>query len=207
MRRILIVFAKAPSPGRVKTRLARALGAATAARLYTRLLERTLAGARRTRCAEVELHCAPACAHPVLRRLARRYRARLRSQSGRDLGERMHAALCGSLAAGGAAVLVGSDCPALGPRQLRAAFDALAAGAEAVLAPAADGGYALIGLRRPAPSLFACLDWGGPQVLAQTRARLAAAGLRWCELPQVRDVDRPMDLARLRRAPRAVRLP
>jgi rSAM/selenodomain-associated transferase 1 len=204
---ILIVFAKAPRPGRVKTRLARALGAAAAARLHARLLERALASARQARCAEVELHCAPDCAHPLLRRVARRYRARLRAQSGGDLGERMHRAFAGALGRSAAAVLVGSDCPGLGPRALRAAFDALAGGMDAVLAPAADGGYALLGLRRAAPRLFESIAWGGPQVLEQTRARLAAAGLRWRELAQVRDVDRPADVARLRRAPRAGCLP
>ncbi|MEW5862344.1 MAG: TIGR04282 family arsenosugar biosynthesis glycosyltransferase [Pseudomonadota bacterium] len=207
MRGILIVFAKAPRPGRVKTRLARALGAAAAARLQVRLLERALASARRARCAEVELHCAPACAHPLLRRLARRYRARLRAQGAGDLGQRMHTALAEALGRRAAAVLVGSDCPALGPRELRAAFAALAGGMDAVIAPAADGGYALIGLRRSAPLLFEGIAWGGPRVLEQTRARLRALGLRWRELPQVRDVDRALDLARLRRAPRALRLP
>lgn len=200
MNATLIVFAKAPRPGRVKTRLARAIGARAAARLAALFLERALEAARAARCARLELHGAPDCAHPTLRRLARRYRARRRAQAAGDLGARMRAGLEAALARGEAAVLIGSDCPALGARHLRAAFDALASGTDAVLAPTADGGYALIGLRRPAPQLFERIAWGGPQVLAATRARLAAAGLRWVELCAVHDIDRPSDLARLRRA-------
>ncbi len=67
----------------------------------------------------------------------------------------------------------------------------------AVLAPALDGGYGLIALHRPAPSLFAGVDWSTPAVLAQTRQRLAAAGLHHAELPAVADIDEPADLAHL----------
>ena len=97
-------------------------------------------------------------------------------------------------------VLIGSDCPALTPADLRAAARALKAGADAVLSPAEDGGYALIGLRRVSRRLFAGVDWGGPQVLAQTRGRLKALHWRWQELRTLWDVDRPEDVARLRRS-------
>jgi glycosyltransferase A (GT-A) superfamily protein (DUF2064 family) len=87
----------------------------------------------------------------------------------------------------------------LRPAHLRRASRWLAGGADAVLAPAEDGGYALIALRRVSPRLFADIDWGGPRVMAQTRERLAALGWRWRELPTLWDVDRPEDVARLRR--------
>jgi rSAM/selenodomain-associated transferase 1 len=206
MKGTLIVFARAPRPGRAKTRLARAIGARKAAWLAARLLEHALAAARAARCAAVELHCAPDCAHPLLRRLARRARARLRAQGPGDLGVRMHAALARALEAGGPAVLVGSDCPALGVREIRAAFAALEEGADAVLAPATDGGYVLVGLARPAPALFDGIAWGTRQVLEATRRRLAALGLAWRELAPLKDVDRAADLARLRRAPLRERL-
>lgn len=98
------------------------------------------------------------------------------------------------------AVLIGSDCPALSPADLRAAARALKAGADAVLSPAEDGGYALIGLRRVSRRLFDGIAWGRPTVLAQTRAKLRR--LRWCwkELRTVWDVDRPEDVARLRKS-------
>ena len=96
-------------------------------------------------------------------------------------------------------VLIGSDCPVLRPRDLRQAARWLAGGADAVFAPAEDGGYALIALRRVSPRLFQGVEWGGAQVMAQTRERLAALGWRWRELPEVWDVDRPEDYRRLER--------
>ena len=98
------------------------------------------------------------------------------------------------------AVLIGSDCPALSRADLRAAARALRAGADAVLSPAADGGYALIGLRRVSRRLFDGIPWGGPQVMEQTRRRLKALRWRWRELRTLWDVDRPEDVARLRKS-------
>jgi glycosyltransferase A (GT-A) superfamily protein (DUF2064 family) len=98
------------------------------------------------------------------------------------------------------AVLIGSDCPALRPSDLRAALRALRAGADAVLSPAEDGGYPLIGLRRVSRRLFDGVSWGSARVLEQTRRRLARLGWRWTELRTLWDVDRPEDVARLRRS-------
>lgn len=98
------------------------------------------------------------------------------------------------------AVLIGSDCPALRPADLRAAARVLRAGADAVLAPAEDGGYPLIGLRRVSRRLFDGIDWGSPRVLAQTRRRLAGLRWRWRELRTLWDVDRPEDVIRLRKS-------
>lgn len=102
------------------------------------------------------------------------------------------------MAAGHPAVLIGGDCASLGEAELRAALGLLAAGHEAVLGPAADGGYVLIGLNRPCPMLFRGIAWSTPTVLAATRRRLGQAGLDWAELPPGWDVDTPADLRRLR---------
>ncbi|MBM3354615.1 MAG: glycosyltransferase [Betaproteobacteria bacterium] len=195
---VLIVFSRAPRPGRVKSRLRSALGAAGAARLHAQLLARAVATARAARCGAVELHCAPHCGHALFRALARRHGIRLRTQAGGDLGARMHGALRGALARVDAAVLIGSDCPELRPADIRAAFAALRAGADLVLAPAEDGGYPLIGLRRASPALFDGMPWGGPEVLRETRRRAARLGWSLQELRTLWDVDRPADLARLR---------
>lgn len=112
----------------------------------------------------------------------------------------MHAAVARGLREHEFVVLVGSDCPALRPHDLRAARGALREGADAVLSPAEDGGYALIGVRRSARSLFGGIEWGGADVLAQTERRLARLGWRWKRLRTVWDVDRPEDVVRLRRA-------
>ena len=94
-----------------------------------------------------------------------------------------------------AVALIGCDCPELDAAYLARAFSALqSVEVDAVLGPAADGGYVLLALRRAEPALFAAMPWGGDQVAALTRERMAALGWRWRELPVLRDVDRPPDL-------------
>jgi len=195
----ILVFARAPVAGEAKTRLIPALGAAGAAALHERLVDRALATAVAAAVGPVELCCTPDDPHPALVALARAHGAGLAAQGPGDLGARMNAALRRALAGARAAIVIGSDCPALTPQHLREAAAALAAGVDAVLAPAEDGGYVLIGLKRAAPSLFERVAWGGPAVMAETRARLAALGLRWQALETLWDVDRPADLDRLPR--------
>lgn len=195
----LVVFAKAPLAGRVKTRLVPSLGEYRAARFQARLIERTVRIARKSGFPRVELHCTPAPHHSLFRHLAKRYSLRLRRQRGPDLGARMQRACESALRRADAVVLIGTDCPALMQADLRAARRALVSGGSAVFAPAEDGGYALIGLRRISPQLFSGIEWGGATVMQETRARLQALGWHWRELRTVWDVDRPEDYARLRR--------
>jgi uncharacterized protein len=190
----LIVFAKAPVPGAAKTRLIAALGADGAARLHARLVERALETACAAHLGPVELCCAPDRAHPFFAACAAPFGAALTDQGTGDLGERMHRAL----AAGLPAVLIGADCPAMTPEYLRDGAGALAAGYDVVLGPAEDGGYVLIGANRTRPDAFARIGWGGPDVMAEQRARLREGGWRWSELAPLWDVDRPEDLARIR---------
>ena len=96
-----------------------------------------------------------------------------------------------------AALLIGSDCPALTARHLRQADRALRDGADAVFVPCEDGGYALIGLKRVDARLFDGIAWGGETVMAETRSRLRGLGWRWRELETLWDVDRPEDYQRL----------
>jgi glycosyltransferase A (GT-A) superfamily protein (DUF2064 family) len=94
--------------------------------------------------------------------------------------------------------VIGSDCPALHPGDLRRAARLLAGGCDVVLAPAEDGGYVLIGARRISPRLFSGIDWGSFSVFEQSVARLETLGYRWRALRRLWDVDRPEDLQRLR---------
>jgi rSAM/selenodomain-associated transferase 1 len=203
----LIVFARAPEPGRVKTRLEPLLGEKGAANLHARLVGRTLKTAAAAGFNRVYLYCAPLEKHPFFRAMATRHGVLLRAQGRGDLGERMYRALRRHPGA----VLIGCDCPVLRPADLRGAAKVLRSGVDAVLSPAEDGGYVLIGLRRASRRVFAGIDWGEARVLAQTRARLRSLGWRWSELRTVWDVDRPEDVARLRRsarlAPLVARLP
>ena len=193
----LIVFARAPVPGRVKTRLAPLLGEKGAARLHEALVERTLRTALAARFDRVVLYCSPATGGAFFSKVKRRFGIPLRRQRGADVGERMYLAFRQELRHHAQAVLIGSDCPALKPGDLRAAARALRAGADAVLSPAEDGGYPLIGLRRASRRLFEGVAWGGPRVLAQTRRRLKALRWRCRELRTLWDVDRPEDLDRM----------
>ena len=96
-----------------------------------------------------------------------------------------------------AALAIGGDCPALDERVLRLASAALARPAcDAVLGPALDGGYYLIGLTAPHPEVFNDIAWSTPQVLAQTRARFAATELCHEELPVLSDIDDEQDWRR-----------
>jgi glycosyltransferase A (GT-A) superfamily protein (DUF2064 family) len=173
---MIIVFARAPLPGRAKTRLIPRLGAWGAARLQARLTRHALATARAARCGPVKLLLS-------------------RKQRGKDLGERMYRAL---LKARRPAIIIGTDCPELRPADLRRAARLLKGGYDAVLAPAEDGGYALIGMRRVSAVFFTGIAWGTETVYAETARRLDAAGWRWRALRTVWDVDRPQDLERLR---------
>lgn len=189
----VVVFAKAPVPGLAKTRLIPALGAAGAAALAERFLRHTVAEAVAADLGPVVLYTTPDTTHAAFRALAAQHRVALRVQRGGDLGERMARAFDEVLAGSGAALLVGTDAPALTAQVLREAAAGLAAD-DAVFVPAADGGYALVGLRRPAPALFAGMRWSHPGVMAETRRRLAALALRHAELPTLADVDEPADL-------------
>ena len=188
------VFARAPVSGQAKTRLIPALGEAGAARLHAALLRDTLAMlVGHVPCA-VELWCAPDTGHPFFDACAADFGVTLRSQSDGDLGARMHHALCEGLARHPWVLLVGCDCPELQPEDIRAAAAELQAGRDAVLGPAVDGGYYLIGLSQPMPDLFDDMPWGSDRVMALTAGRLAAAGADWHAIATRRDLDRPEDL-------------
>jgi rSAM/selenodomain-associated transferase 1 len=200
MRTRLIVFAKLAVEGRVKTRLAASVGPARALEVHRRLVDTTLALARASGADTLELRydAAGAAAGSAATALPAALSAegwRTGPQRGVDLGARMHEALDASLADGERPVLVGSDCPSLCPGDLRDAFDALAA-ADAVFAPAEDGGYALVGVSRSAPGLFDRMRWGTSEVMTTTLARAEHAGLRVALLRTVWDVDVEADLRR-----------
>jgi rSAM/selenodomain-associated transferase 1 len=188
----VLVFAKAPVTGQVKSRLAAVLGAAGAAELHRRLARRTLRTAVEAGIGPVTLYCAPDAHHGFFADCAAEFGVMLAPQGDGDLGARMARAF----ERDAPAVLIGCDCPAREPADLAAAAAALAR-ADAVVTPAEDGGYVLIGLRAPAPGLFADIAWGGSDVMLRTRQRAAALGLTLQELPTTWDVDRASDLDRL----------
>jgi rSAM/selenodomain-associated transferase 1 len=129
-------------------------------------------------------------------------------QEGGDLGERIaHAA--GEAFADGArrVVMIGADCPALSAARIRFAFRELAEGADAVFGPAEDGGFYLVGLSAPAPSLFGGVVWSSPTVLEELLSRCRGAGITYALLRVESDVDTGEDLDKLRKWARAHRRP
>ncbi|MEO6696755.1 MAG: TIGR04282 family arsenosugar biosynthesis glycosyltransferase [Gammaproteobacteria bacterium] len=192
----IMVFAKTPVAGTVKTRLIPALGAQGAATLHATLTRHSIATAVEARLCPVELWCSPDANHPFFARCRKDYGVTLRQQQGDDLGGRMSKAFDTVLQQCSYAVIIGTDCPTLTIQDLRTALTALHEGFDAVIGPAEDGGYVLIGLRRSDPSLFEDIAWGGGEVLAVTRERLKRLQWRWHELAPHWDVDRPEDLER-----------
>lgn len=191
----IAVLAKEPVAGFAKTRLIPVLGAHAAAVLQERLTERAVATACDAAVGPVLLWGAPHCGHASFRELADAHPVRLAPQPAGDLGARMLAAIA---EARGPALVIGTDCPALTARHLRAAAAALY-DSETVVVPAEDGGYVLVGMRRPYAALFSEIAWSTETVMAETRSRIARARLSCRELPPLWDVDNPDDVDRLER--------
>lgn len=202
----VLVFAKAPVPGAVKTRLQDVLGPGGAAVLAARLARHTLRTVTAAGFSSVTLCCAPDIHHEFFALCRRLHGVTLRPQSDGDLGARMQEALDAALADHDSAILVGTDIPGMTGDDLRAAADALAGGADAVLGPALDGGYWLIGVRRADREIFDGVPWSTSAVLQETRARMAAMGWRVSDVSTRSDIDRPEDLRAFLDDPAAGRL-
>ena len=183
----IVVFAKAPVPGRVKTRLIPALGAEAAAALAARMLAATLAEALATGL-EVEL-----CGEPDAALWSDAPVAKTAQGEG-DLGARLARAAARVTGAGERVVLIGADCPSLDRTRLLGAAQALERH-DAVIHPAEDGGYVLLGLRRFDPSLSEGVAWSTADVCGDTLRRLAALGWSLDLRETLADVDEPADLA------------
>lgn len=193
----IAVFAKAPVAGLVKTRLIPSLGAEGAADLQRRLIERTVATALAAKVGPVSLWCAPNTKHETFASLAAGRPIDLHQQIGGDLGARMLHAF-ETLTPKFPLLLVGTDCPVLAPAHLAECAAILRRSADAVFLPTEDGGYALVGLCEPVPSLFDEMPWGTDRVMTETRSRAERAALRIAEPILVWDLDEPADYERAR---------
>lgn len=192
----LLVFVKAPRPGLVKTRLVPSLGAAGAASAYAALVDALLTRLDTLR--DVELWFTPPDRLDAIRPWLRPGWGAQAQREG-DLGDRLHHAFATAFAQGATRVVViGSDCPEVAVPDIRTAWTRLET-ADVVLGPAADGGYWLIGLRRPQPELFRDIPWSTSDVLARTLERVAGQELRPALLRELRDVDTIEDWLAFRR--------
>jgi uncharacterized protein len=189
---VICIFAKPPIAGQVKTRLAAALGSGRAAELARAFLDDTIAAVSALPWAQAAL----ATTGPVESRLP------LMLQGEGDLGARIERVLRAALQRAPFAIAIGADAPALPARLLEAARAALER-ADAVIGPADDGGFYLLGLRACPEGLLSDLPWSSCDTFTRTAGRLRARGLRVEVLEGWFDVDRVEDLDRLRAALRS----
>ena len=190
----ILVFAKAPVAGKVKTRLIPRLGAEGAARLAKAMLEQALAEAAAAAVGPVELCTDPSPSDPLWDSI-RDQADQLSPQGPGDLGQRLDRAARRCLQAGEKILLIGSDCPELDRLRLREAAARLE-DHMAVIHPAADGGYALLGLKAYDASLFAEIAWSTDRVAADTIDRIRRLGWPMHIAETLHDVDEPADLER-----------
>jgi len=188
----IMIFAKAPVPGNVKTRLIPALGEVGAARLAQQMLADTVLHARAAGLALPELCATPNPDHPSwIGHLPAG--VRVSDQGAGDLGERLAAAAKRVIGGSERVLLIGTDCPALDGERLAEAAAQLDRH-DAVIHPALDGGYVLLGLTRTDPSIFHDIAWSTATVAATTIARIAALGWSLFVGETLRDIDDPADL-------------
>lgn len=192
---VLFIFAKAPIPGQVKTRLCPPLTPDEAATLHGSIVLDMLERSRGAAGIDRVVACAPSADHVFFKILEERHGVGLLAQTGDDLGARMAHAIGEAFARKYRRVLViGTDLPTV-PGSVFGEARALLDNHDLVLGPAHDGGYYLIGLRKPAPELFAGIPWSTDRVFQLTRQKASALGLSVALLPIRRDIDTVEDLA------------
>lgn len=209
--RTLIIFAKKPIPGRVKTRLSPPLPEESAAALYACMLADTLAmagglpGVNLCICYQDDPGGGDYFAGLAPE-------VELFPQRGGDLGERMAAALAERFAGGdGSVAIIGSDSPDLPPGHVLEAFRLLEEGSDAVFGPAEDGGYYLVAMKRVWPELFTSLPWSSPGLLTASLARAGERGIEvgllptWSDMDNCADLVMAMESGRLAAAPLTLR--
>lgn len=190
--RTLLVFAKSPEPGRVKTRLARVMGPARAAELYRRMGRRVVDQLRGGDY-RIVVCFDPPDAERAVRRWLGADSLSFRPQSPGDLGERMVRAFEGAFRRAEEVCVVGTDAPSVDRTVISRAFRELER-VDVVLGPARDGGYYLMALKRPIPALFRDVPWSTDAVLEVTLERARELGLAVAQLEERSDVDTVEDL-------------
>lgn len=195
---VILVFAKAPVAGQVKTRLIPYITAEQAASLHEELTHDRLRMCTTADLCDVQLWCSPGTDHPFFSDCRQRYGVRLQAQTGYDLGERMSAALQTMLGRYKKIIFIGTDAPALDINTIDAVVNQLEH-SDIVLVPAEDGGYVLLAASKHYHDLLANVPWGTENVLASTVHNIERLGLSCSLLGECWDVDRPEDLERYKK--------
>ncbi|MCK5664536.1 MAG: TIGR04282 family arsenosugar biosynthesis glycosyltransferase [Thiotrichaceae bacterium] len=193
---LIIIFAREPVSGNVKTRLIPALGKEGATSLYKRLLDFSIKNVISSDLSMVNLCITPDSAKAYFYQMDCSASFELSVQTGNDLGVRMYNALAQALKHYSKAILIGTDCPFLSSDDLQQAINALNTN-DMVFSPAEDGGYVLVGAKQVSPEVFEDIDWGSDKVMTQTRKSLLKHNVSWQELSVQNDIDVKDDLKTL----------
>lgn len=193
----LILFAKTPVAGQVKTRLIPDLGEQGAAWFAEALIEESTRRAVGSWPGPVHLQVWPDVRHECFDAIVRRFGITVSRQSEGDLGIKMFQALDDTYARGAAAAIMGCDVPQCPAEVFRTSHAFLSRG-RSIIGPSADGGYYFIGINPPHPDCFERIDWGGSKVFETTLKRTAATGIDLIVMQQLNDLDTASDIEELR---------
>jgi len=189
----LLIFTKSPILGEVKTRLQPEYSEEQSLVIHKKLMLKTLELTKSIDSVSSELCCAPTRNTLFFLECENNYPVILSNQEGDNLGERMAYSLSIALQKHNKVVIIGTDCPEIDRSYIETAFDALNE-FDAVIGPAFDGGYVLLGLKIFSPILFENIDWGTDMVLAQTLEKLNVLEWSYHQLEMKNDIDRPEDV-------------
>ena len=196
-RHALVIYAKAPVPGTVKTRLCPPLSLEEATALHSSFVMDTIERISKVLGKSLIDHfvaCDPSIEHPFFKTLRSKYRIELLQQRGQDLGDRMVGTMQELFTRDySCVIIIGSDLPTFPTREISRAFRLLDEH-DCVLGPCPDGGYYLIGLRQQCPDLFSNIPWGTEAVLDRTKEKAVAHNLKLGFTDPCSDVDTPEDL-------------
>lgn len=191
---LVIIFAREPVAGQVKTRLIPALGEEAATNLYKQLLDYAINNVITSDLSPVNIAITPESNANYFSQMPCSSYFEISLQSGHDLGARMYNALALALEHYSKAILIGTDCPFLSHNDLQQAIAALDNN-DMVFSPANDGGYVLVGAKAVVnPKIFESIDWGTAKVMTQTRTILVKHNVSWQELSVQNDIDIEGDL-------------
>jgi len=189
-----LIFTKNPIPGKVKTRLIPSLGIEGAYKVHLQLLKYTLSITSKITSMDFQLHYTDFGNNQLIKSLAKENNLDIQLQLGHNLGERMFNASDLCLKKYSHCIIIGTDCPELTQEYLLLAEHQLLSGFDAVIGPAADGGYVLIGYKYANSALFSDIEWGTNTVYSETLKKMDSLNLNYNSLDTLHDIDREDDL-------------
>ncbi|HED15784.1 MAG TPA: glycosyltransferase [Gammaproteobacteria bacterium] len=193
----LIMMARAPVAGQVKTRLAKTIGNRRAASIHRNMVRTQIRQLLAARICPIELHVCPQVRHPFFIAMRRGGVVRVEQQFGNNLGSRMLHAIRSGLQRAEAVILIGADVPGISVEQIRQVCEQLSSRDELIIMPANDGGYGLLAMCRTDAGLFRGVHWGSRRVCKQTVRRARQLGISYRLSGVCYDIDYQRDLDRL----------